>query len=104
MQKVTQANAKQRSLCLNIPLTFSRVCTQSVVCIAGTRCFMSQHADDRKRAAYHKRCEHLAINRKQIQSALEERSSHHPAGHTVGLNEKQANIINTFGNRRTHIL
>lgn len=80
MQKVAQANAKQG--CLNIPLTFSLVCTQSLVRIVGTRCFMSQHVDDRKQTTYHKRREHLAINREQIQSALEERSSHHPAGHT----------------------
>lgn len=65
-------------------------------CIVCARCFMSQRIDDRKRAAYHKRCEHLAINSEQIQSALEERSSHHPAGYTVKLNENQANIINTF--------
>lgn len=65
---------------------------------------MAQRIDDRKRAAYHKRSEHLAINRKQIQSALEEHSSHHPAGHRVKLNESQANIINTFGNMHTRVL
>lgn len=65
---------------------------------------MARRTDDRKRAAYHKRSEHLAINRKQIQSALEEHSSHHPAGRRVKLNESQANIINTFGNMHTCVL